>query len=380
MDKKSPACLVKKILDLIKEALKNVDYTNSICWIFGITDIPEQTALFSKLLQYHEEYQKLSQKMKYAQKRGLLCISLNLEDNVKKFEQIVEQTRIKKDIWKNGPVRVLCSETKLLHIALEVKEKGHVHLNKAGIDSIFDFSRVVSFWNRIPTYTTFLLGGGLAVSSPEFELFAAMGWAYNEAVKTSQEMTILKEQLGKPDENITAYGDTVGVHSMMCRQALINAFLLIEAFINSITEASLRDESNKFTAEQRLYLQEQTKDRNGQIRQRFVPIEDKLYEWTRILSPTGATFNKGSNPFQNFMRIKEYRDSIVHLAAPKVKSFRSIDFKVASKAVLVALEMIKLISEYTAPDSNNIEYPFWYGDPHADGFFHISRKLETQIK
>jgi hypothetical protein len=172
----------------------------------------------------------------------------------------------------------------------------------------------------------------------------------------------------------------VGLHSIMCRQTLINAFLLVEAFINSIAEASLTDKTKNFTEEQKMYLKEQVKDKNGKVRQKYVPIEDKLYEWTKIVSPTGTTFNKGSNPFQNFMKIKEYRDAIVHLAALKVKSFRAIDFKVASKAALVSLEIIKLISEYTAPDSNNIEYPFWFAEPHDDGLFHIPRTLELQAK
>lgn len=378
----SPDILVKKILQLIKEAIRNVDYANSICWVFGFTshDIPKQTALFLKLLEYHEEYEQLLVQIRAAQKRGRSLHVLNLEDNVTKFEQIVEHTRITKDIWKNGPIKTLCSDMKLLSIALEVKEKGYVHLNKTEIEKIFDFSRVVSFWNRIPAYTTFLLGGGIAVSSPEFDLFQAMGWAYNKAVKTSREVSAYREQIGKADIDIAAYGEKAGLHSLMCRQTLINAFLLVEAFINSIAEASLTDETRNFTQEQRMYLKEQVKDWNGRVRQKFVPIEDKLYEWTKIVSPAGRTFNRGSNPFQDFVKIKEYRDAIVHLAGPKVKSFRAIDFKVASKAALVALEVIKLISEYTAPDSNNIEYPFWFGEPHADGLFHISRTLELQVK
>lgn len=380
--KSSPDILTKKILQLLEEAIRNVDYANSICWVFGITsdDIPNQNALFLKLLKYHEEYQELSLQIRAAKKRRNSLSVLNLEENFTKFEKIVNNTRDTKDIWKNGPVKILCSVMQLLDIALEVKKKGFVSLDKAEIEKSFDFSGVISFWDRIPSYTLFLLGGGISVSSPEFDLFQAMAWAFNEATKTSQEMSAYKNQIGTSDIDITVYGDKVGLHSIMCRQTLINAFLLVEAFINSVSEASLIDETKNFTEKQRLFLRERVKDRNGQERQNFVSIEDKLYEWTKIISPTGKTFNKGNKPFQDFMKIKKFRDATVHLAAPKVKSFRAVDFKVASKAARVTLEMIKLISEYTSSDSNNIEYPFWFTEPHADGLFHVSRTLTLQLK
>ena len=85
----------------------------------------------------------------------------------------------------------------------------------------------------------------------------------------------------------------------------------------------------KLTEKQQLYLKEQVKDKEGTIRQKFVSIEDKLCEWIRIMSPRGETFDRGMNPFQKFMKMKQYRDSIVHLSSKKVSAYNSILNKIS---------------------------------------------------
>jgi len=382
MDKKSPPeQSVKKILQLIEALIINVDYTNCVYWILGISsnDTPAQTSFFRYLLEQREEYRRLYLQIRDAQKKGRSFLVLNVEDRVTMFEQLLDISYRTKNMWKNDPVKILCSDSKLRDLAIQVKEKGLVELSKIEIEKYFDFSKIVSFWNRIPSYTSFIVGGGIRFSSPEFDLFEAMCWSFNEMVRTNHEMLALRSQVEKTDSDMSVfyvYGYKLSKQLIMCRQTVINAFLLVEAFINSVADSSLADPTRNYTNEQKLHLRERAKDKNDNERQKFVPIEIKLCEWTKIISHTGKTFNKGDKLFQEFMKVKEYRDAIVHLSATKIKKYYLIDFEIAHKAVQLALEMVKKISEYTAPDSNNIEYPFWLAEPQSDGLFHISHTMK----
>lgn len=377
-----PDVLVKKLIQLIDLSLRNLDYVNAIYWILGISgdDTPAQTTLFNKLLQDREHYQNLHEQIMAAKKMGKSVRTLNIEEHINAYQEVLRQTQNNKTLWQSGPVKILCSDDKLLDIALRVRERGFVTLSKGELEEFLDFSAAVDFWDRIPNYTVYRLGGGIAVSSPELDLFESMCWFYDEALRTHRELLEYREQLESPQVDASVYHMKSREHFIMCRQTLVSAFLLVEAFINSVAHASLSDPNANFTEDQRLYLSEKTKDKNGHERQKFVPIENKLYEWVKIIGPTGKTFNKGSNPFQEFKRIKQYRDAIVHMSASKVEHFRSIDFDVASKAAHTALEMIKKISKFTAPEPHNVEYPFWLREPDDDGMFHFSTKIELQLK
>lgn len=239
---------------------------------------------------------------------------------------------------------------------------------------------MVNFWNKIPGYTLVQLGSGITVSSPEFELFESMCWCHDEAFRTKKELDEFKKKKDWSKDSISSYRQLLGLHAMHCRQTVINAFLLIESFVNGVVHVSLSLPNKTLTHEQRLYLTERVKDKIGVEKQKFVSIENKLHEWIKIISPNNSTFDKGSRVFQEFMKIKEYRDAIVHLSASKVSNFRTIDFNVASNSVRTVIEMIKRISEFIAADSHNVEYPFWLKSSDPDGMFRVTRTIRLDLK
>jgi hypothetical protein len=357
--------------------LNALDYVNALYWIFGISAevVPDQLRAIQKLLQERERYCQL---IKAARKRKQRLVVSNVEEIVREYGEAAERLRANKEMWKGGPIKILCSEQELTQIALSIKEHGSVSFTKDELQMRFDFSRVINSWERVPNYTLFFLGGGVRVSSPEFDLFDAMCWFHDEAIRTYQEGIQYGKNIGGDGFDEVTYMK-VSTHSIMCRQAVINAFLFTEAFLNSLATACLSDPVMNLTEEQRLYLSEETRDDTGKIRQKHVSIQDKLYEWVRIMSPRGDTFERGKNPYQAFMKIKVYRDSLVHLSGQKkVDRFRAINLDVAKKAVFTAIEIVKKTSQFVSPNENDTHYPWWITGPNDDGFFNVSRDIKLK--
>ena len=374
-----PDTSVHEIIQAIDVCLKDLSYLNALFWIFGISprDIPNHIALWEKFLQQREEYHRM---VVLGKQQGKKAVITNAADILKGYNEISKGININKEMWKNGPLKVLCSDGKLIPIASKVKERGFVAFTKDEFQKHFDISRVVEFWDGVPSYTIFFLGRGLTVSSPEFDLFEAMCWFHDEALRTHQELRRHQNRIGSAEFDEADYKNILAMHFIMCRQTLINSFLLVEAFLNSLADVHLSDPRKTITDEEKLYLGEKTKDSAGKLRQKFVSIQDKLHDWVRIISPRGETFDKGKNPYQTFLKIKKYRDSLVHLSAQKVSSFRSIDFDVAMKSVDTAIEIIERISEFVSLKPSATQYPFWLKRREDDGMFHVSRKLKLQLK
>jgi hypothetical protein len=127
---------------------------------------------------------------------------------------------------------------------------------------------------------------------------------------------------------------------------------------------------------EKLFLRERQKGKDGKEKQKFVSIENKLHEWVKIISPTGTTFNKGAKPFQDFIKIKKHRDALIHFSSTKLENLQSIDFDTVSEAVYTTIEIIKKICEFTADDPDSVDYPFWLKEPNGDGMFNLTFSIK----
>ncbi len=65
-------------------------------------------------------------------------------------------------------------------------------------------------------------------------------------------------------------------------------------------------------------------------------------------SDSTSRLDRGKFPFQDFRKIQELRDSIVHLSDGKADAFDAIGEKEATRAVDVAIEVIREISRCIA--------------------------------
>ena len=163
---------------------------------------------------------------------------------------------------------------------------------------------------------------------------------------------------------------------MMSIQTVINSFLVLEAYLNSLAHLFLANPSRSLTREEQLSLREQTRDKSGDLRKKFVPIENKLCDWVKIISPRGETFDRGKRPFQDFLKLKANRDSIVHLSEKKISTYNEIGFDTAKQSVDLVLDLIEHVIGFIAACGDTKEHPWWFRRQGPDGRFRLPLKLE----
>jgi hypothetical protein len=368
---------VNNILDAIYKCLKRMDYLNAYYVIVGVydEDLPDHIALWEKLLGERDKYEQALISAKRMQGIVVMPGEANI---LKAYEITLEKINENIKLWDKGSIRVLCPEDRLKGIALQIKKNGSVMLAKDEVEEIFDMTHIIDFWSEIPKYTTFIFGAGIAMSSPEYDMFESLCWCYNEAFLSHEKALSYKtkiESLTFDEDDLKLLGEATSVCIVACRQVIINSLLLIEAFLNSLAYSYLSNPTKALSDEQRLFLNEKRRDERGKEITKFVPLHDKLHDWVRMISLNSRTFDKGKNPYQSFMKIKGHRDSIVHFSAKKIDNFNAINFEIAHAATLTAIEIVEKISEFISPDEHNIKYPFWLTRPGNDGMFHLSRIL-----
>ena len=170
-------------------------------------------------------------------------------------------------------------------MALEIREQGSIHLTKREIDERFDFSRIVSSWEHVPHYIKVSLGMGIRMASPEFDAFEAMCWFHDEAVRSHEEVVRERNRLGGEEIDGSAYFAALGKHGIARREAVINACLVVEAYMNGLASAFLEKRRESLDEATVLYLSEMVKDRNGTPRRQYVGLAEKLYEWVKNHEP-----------------------------------------------------------------------------------------------
>lgn len=370
---------LRKILKIIDESLNSLEYIKAACLLFGIPfeDISHAPQLAQSLLDQRKKYkQALS-----IERRGISAILLDSEKVISGFSAAASLIEDTKQLWKNGPIKIMCSDERLISMAKQaIQDDTALTFRRDEIGKYFDFSSVLPDWAAVPDYTLIRIGGGIGFGSPEYDLFYSMCWFYDEALRLHLESQSLRKQIGSERFDNDRFFYVARHSKTMCVQTIINSFLLIEAYLNSIAHVYLHSHPGELTAGEELFLKEQARDKTGAIRQRFVSIEDKLCEWIKLMSPRKETFDKGKKPFQNFLKIKRYRDSIVHLSGKKVSTYHSIDFNLTQNTVVSLLEIVQRISEYMSADPSEVRLPWWIRKPNADGFFRLPEKYTPSLE
>ena len=126
------------------------------------------------------------------------------------------------------------------------------------------------------------------------------------------------------------------------RVTAIFAIDAVESFMNHVAYKYV-EEHPHLEEHVRDYLQErQTYVKDGQVRDgpRYVGLKEKLGGWTKII--TGNTFDKSDQAWTDFLKVKRYRDDLVHYrqrTRPTVYARETVDM--AQRAVCSAESMIE---------------------------------------
>jgi hypothetical protein len=180
--------LIRRTLD---ECLLLLDYGN-ICasWLFGLPseNLPTRASLWEKLLGWREQFDQAVN----SKGDALLIEPARFLRGLLSIKEMCERDR---ETWKNGPIRILCTDDELRSIAQRVKERGIVKFSKSEFDRHFDLSIADPFWCHVPDYTRVYIGQGLGMSSPEHDMYYAMCQSYDRAIRSSQEFETARQRL-----------------------------------------------------------------------------------------------------------------------------------------------------------------------------------------
>jgi len=369
--------ILHKISETLDDCLILLDYGNCVFWLFGLSseDAPQRARLWEQLSSWRERVDQVLD----SRRRAVIMEPDRFLSDLLAIREECEQDR---ETCKNGLIRILCTDEELRSIAQKVKDGEIVSFSKAEFDQRFDLSSVDPFWCYVPNYTQVFVGGGLGLSSPEWDMFYAMCQSHDRAIRTGQELETARQRIVMRDDSeamdcLVAQAS----HMLEVRQVIVDAFLFIEAFINSVVHAYRSRPLSPLLPRDDLYLRERVIDRHtGTEREKFVPLHEKLHRWVQLISPRGETFDKGTDPYQAFRKVQSYRDSIVHMSSNKVIAYNSINLRVAKEAVHVAFLIARAICCYIAPDASAVRFPKWLVDKRPDGMFHVLPRLDLGPK
>ena len=138
------------------------------------------------------------------------------------------------------------------------------------------------------------------------------------------------------------------------RATVIFAFTAIEAFMNKMAFYYL--EKNKdidpFIVD---YLKERQpifKNGSKTYNKKYLSLDDKITDWTIII--TGNKFDKSDFVWQNFIKIKKFRNIMLHGHPDSEEIYDNATLEMAQLAVDTVSNIIKRFYEY---DGNR--YPPW---------------------
>lgn len=397
--------MAREISQTLDECLSVFGCTNCIYWLFPIS--PEDALRQARLLEELKDFRK-----RVAEAIG--------QSNVMVLDYMLNQLQIMKAEGENlkrlltNKLKILCSDQELNSIWDKLKEQGRVLFTKTEFEQRFGFLAEDPFWCHVPDYTHFILGGGLGLSSPEYDMFHAMCLCHDRAIGTGRDLERFMELAEKVDDQGLIYVQDLNAderrlvdlerlhlnesgqgavhawqldarrsglsaaHHHEVRLAIVTACLFVEAFINSVAHAYRCKPAKPLSPEEDCDLGELPYvTKKGRENKGHVPLRDKLHRWVKLVSPHSATFDKGAYPYQEFVdSVVKYRDSIVHLSAPKAEKYRQIDLNAATDAVKVARDMVDKVCQYIAPNPAAVAYPMWLAKPQSDGLFHLSANID----
>jgi hypothetical protein len=400
---------LREIRSVLDQCLVLHDYVSCVFWLFGISvqEAPLQAEMLQTLVGLREEFAEAEARA--SDPRKTVVFTTNPDELLEQLRSVKVGLEANKELWKSGLIEIRCSDEELRSIALKIKDEGRVCFSKSEFDQRFNRCSSDPFWRFVPDYTLIFLGGGMGISSPEYDMFRAMCCCHDRAVLTGRQLEKFRQLIVNniDDRGVVNFeeldADERGLlnlerlplraqwqgfvhfwelgeqlayltasHLQEVRQAVVDACLFVEAFINAVAHAYRSNPAKSLSPEEDLYLQERAIDRStGAPREKFVSLQDKLCRWVELISPRGETFDKGANPYQSFRTIQGYRDSIVHLSSTKAEKYRRIDLGVANQAVDVALQVVQSICQYIAPSLTEVAYPKWLVQRRPDGLFNL---------
>lgn len=124
------------------------------------------------------------------------------------------------------------------------------------------------------------------------------------------------------------------------RSAVIFSVTAVEAFMNIVATDYVRrnPEAHPVILD---FLEEKESFLNrGEVRTRFrfVNLETKLSDWTKII--TGSEFDKSDSIWQKFVRVKKFRNALVHYQPESAEIYNKGTVDMARDAVESAKEII----------------------------------------
>jgi hypothetical protein len=280
---------------------------------------------------------------------------------IRAFEQEREIAANKKEEWKRGPFPVLCDDATLEALALRVEHGPPVLLSKGEIEKHFDLSRAIHFWQWLPEYTRVLFAFGMYWSCPDADFFRSMAFFHDEAVRASQGVETALSEMANGRDRVANLFRGLSMKKLFACQAIVNACLLVEAFLNGLASVALSRKAGSFSPEEESSLQD--------TKHHPVSTQCKMAEWVKLMSPRKVGLEKGRNPYQDFNKILDLRHAIVHLGTSKIETYESLGHEEATLAADAAVAVIREICRCLAVDATRPGYPGWLKERGPDGFF-----------
>ena len=356
---------VHEIRALVTECLALRKYVNCVHRLFGWsqaeTEARAQQPRVTQLLGLERGINDPERWQSYA-------AANDIDELVAALKQDRHEAAKNREFWKSKPIPIRCDDATLETLALRVEHGPPVILTKAEIETHFDFSSAVHFWEWIPEYTTIWFAFGMHLSYPDADLFRSMAFFHNEAVRASQGVESALSEMAQGRDRRASLFSGLRMKKLFACQAIVNACLLVEAFLNGLASVALSKNAGSLSRQEELFLRE-VQRKGGVEKQRFVSTQDKLAEWVKLISPRKVGLDRGRSPFQDFDKALELRHAIVHLAASKVNTYESLDHKEATRTTDAAVAVIREICRCLAVDPARPSYPGWLKDRGPDGFF-----------
>jgi hypothetical protein len=161
-----------------------------------------------------------------------------------------------REFWKNKPIPIRCDDATLEALALRVEHGPPVVLTKAEVEKYFDFSPAVHFWEWIPEYTRIWFAFGMHWSYPDADLFRSMAFFHDEAVRASQGIESGLSEMAQGRDRRACLFRGLSMEKLFACQAIVNACLLVEAFLNGLGSVALSGKAGSFSQEQQESLRD----------------------------------------------------------------------------------------------------------------------------
>jgi hypothetical protein len=96
------------------------------------------------------------------------------------------------------------------------------------------------------------------------------------------------------------------------RATTVFAFTAVESFLNTVADEYVQRNPDLEQVVKDYLTEKRTFMRNGELEnpERYISIDEKLSGWTRVI--TGKVFDKSDVVWQNFQKVKSFRDDLVH--------------------------------------------------------------------